>query len=960
MLKLYYNFDYKNILTLDERIDRKEIFTVMNNLTTEEQQRLWKLDTPPIRKKLLWGLDSQKNPCLLILYGKQEVERELRSSPRSYYVDAYLLKSDVTYTHYAVFHGTNGHLPSIPNTYYWEEQNLLCFTRGYKTADISWDYDRRTGWQQNITVNPQYIIKEFYKLEPTISFNYYEKRNYTDYIASLKEHNIQFKDIELIELPSDLLGVEADHPYMETIINMFFKERLYTRRKALSQWIKMQPSVKDYENLLKIASVELACGIFQELTIQKNPILLEMAQQIDKSNILWANEAYHSGLKRCINQYISLFDEKLLKKQKEFIYRTLPEMDFHIKQLSLNDAKDTKLKGKELEEYLDKPNAYYNISYIFGSQQNLYLYEKNTYTDGKNVKNIAFKNTIQTAKAYGMADAIGKIAYYLDAPRTTYYFKGSGKTSAYNYYVRYLRRTLDEYQATDETKFITAAREMLTSYTDHDNLDTYYNVSYNFFFDRYFREVIASNETAERSIWNRYLADVLFIAQNAKAEQVHKFCYTLLKKADDRHQFDSYDIKELITLSKIPYEKTAQLFEKILLTKLEALQEFDANIMIALMNVSSEKLWSAATTYFKRTNGKFEPEHIADFLFLDTIERWYSILEDNITHFTIEEYTAFVKSIAQKRELFLEQHIELPEQITDLLLKSVDKLETATVEEQQELLYYFTPLLLSLKKIPDFLFDITENIIFFMPYDTLKDTLQSIDLQHNRISEREYNTVALLKSCKEDVLPKDSLILSILETGSKRLVKTLTEIIDRHQSVLAERTTTLLLLFECNVYHLNKTAQSVFESLEIEKREKLHIILLDSPIERAYQYALKKLDDWYGNKLPTPFISRMMEHPCVEVKAYLSQKMKHAFSDLKETNPDLYIYYTKTLLYLPNKVSKSKEHIYRTIPLFLQYYPEKRQEIEHILLDIGSANSKIDSERALVTFAQIQKEVSTL
>lgn len=104
MLKLYYNFDYKNILTLDERIDRKEIFTVMNNLTTEEQQRLWKLDTPPIRKKLLWGLDSQKNPCLLILYGKQEVERELRSSPRSYYVDAYLLKSDVTYTHYAVFH----------------------------------------------------------------------------------------------------------------------------------------------------------------------------------------------------------------------------------------------------------------------------------------------------------------------------------------------------------------------------------------------------------------------------------------------------------------------------------------------------------------------------------------------------------------------------------------------------------------------------------------------------------------------------------------------------------------------------------------------------------------------------------------------------------------------------------------------------------------------------------------
>ena len=160
-------------------------------------------------------------------------------------------------------------------------------------------------------------------------------------------------------------------------------------------------------------------------------------------------EAYHNGLKRCINQYISLFDEKLLWKQKEFIYRTLPEMDFHIKRLELNGKT---LKGKELEEYLDKPNAYFNILYVFGDQK---LYEKNTYTDGINVNNIAFKNTIQTAKAYGMADAIGKIAYYLDAPRTTFYFKGSGRTSAYNYYLRYLRRTLDEYQATDEEKFIT-------------------------------------------------------------------------------------------------------------------------------------------------------------------------------------------------------------------------------------------------------------------------------------------------------------------------------------------------------------------------------------------------------------------------------------------------------------------------------------------------------------------------
>ncbi len=935
-------------------IERKS-FAIMRNLTSEEQQRLWKLDEPPIRKILLWGLDSQKNPCLLILCGEQKIEQELKSSPRSYYAEAYLLKSTVTYTKYAIFHGINGHLPSIPNIRYHKEKDVLCYSKGYKTARTYWDYNKTTGWQQHIDIDSQYIIQESYEMKQSVIFNYYEEKNYTDYVAYFKTNQISFKDFELIEHPSDLFGFKADSPYMELIVNMFSKERLYARKKCLSQFIDMQPSVEDYERILKVASVELACGIFQELTIKKNPILLETAKQIDKSKILWASEGYHSGLKRCINQYISLFDEKLLWKQKEFIYRTLPEMDFHIKHLTLNGIKQ---KGKELEEYLDKPHAYQNILYVFGNQN---LYEKNTYTDGKNVNNIAFKNTIQTAKAYGMADAIGKIAYYLDAPRTTCYFKGSGKVNAYNYYLRYLRRTLDEYRENDEEKFITAAREMLISYTDHDILDIYSNnLSFNFFFDRYFRTVIANNRAAEHSIWHKYLADVIFIAQNAKVLSVHDFCYTLLKKAYEHYKLDSYDLKELIVFSRIPYEKTAQLFEKILLPRLEALQEFDADIMISLMNTPSEKLWDSAKKYFRRTNGSFQPEHIAEFLFFDTIETWYNILEENVYHFTVKEYTTFLKSIVEKRERFLEQQIELSEQITDLLLKSVRQLDAATTEEQKELLYYFIPLLSSLKDIPNFLFDITENIIFSIPHEVLKDTLKDIHLQHNRISEKEYNTISLLKSCKEDVLPKDSLILSILETGSKRLVKTLTEIVELQQAALSERTSTLLLLFECTVYHLNKIAQSVFESLEMEKREKLHMILLDSPIERTYQYALKKLDDWYGNQIPTSFIPRMMEHPCVEVKAYLSQKMKDTFSNLKGANPDLYIYYVKALLYLPNKVSKSKESIYHTIPLFLNYYPEKRQEIEHILLDIGSANSKIDSERALVTFAQIQKEVSIL
>lgn len=926
----------------------------MKNLTPEEQKRVWKPEEPPIRKILLWGLDSKNNPCLLILYGKQKIERELRDNPNSYYADGYLLKPNVAYTHYAVFHGTNGHLPSIPNTIYCEEKNLICFTKGYKAARRYWDYDNDRGWYQRIEIEKKYIVNDSNEIKPPIQLPYYEEHTYADYVAAVKASQLTLEDFELVAKPSDLFGFAADSPYMGPIVNMFSRQRIYTRKKYLRQFMDMQPSAEEYGRILRIASVELACGIFQELTIAKNPVLLEMAKEIEDSEVLWANEGYHSGLKRCISQYTSLFDEKLLSQQKEFIYRTLPDMDFHIKHLTLRDKK---LKGKELEEYLSKPNAYQNLLYVYGSQN---LYQKSVYNDGRNVKNIAFKNTIQTATAYGMADAVGKIAYYLDTPRAACYFRGTGRSGAYNYYLRYLRRTLDGYLATDEAKFITAARELLTSYTDHDNY--YENLCYNFFFYKYFGEVTVTvnGRAAEESMWHRHLPDVIYIAQNAKAKAVHDFCYAILQKAHARHAFDSFTLKELIACSSIPYEKTAGLFEGILLPKLEALQEFDAGIMVALMGTPSERLWDAAKAYFKRTDGKFQPEHAADFLLLDTAETWYSVLEDTISRFTIGEYTVFLKAIAEKRELFLERNTELPGQVAELLLKSSSKLDAASIGEQQALLRYFTSLLLSLNKLPDFLFSIAENTIFSMPYGVLKDTLKDISLQHGSIPEWAYNTISLLESCKEDALPKDSLILSVLETGSQRLVKTLTGLIRRHQALLAGRETTLLLLFECSVSHLNQIAQSVFEGSELGKREKLHLLLLDSPAERAYQYALEKLEEWYGSKIPTQFILRMMEHPCVEVKAYLSRKMEQAFSELKGTNPDLYIYYAKTLLYLPNKVSKSKDQIYRTIPLFLGYYPEKQQEIEHMLLDIGSTNSKIDSERALVAFAQIQKEVSTL
>ncbi len=915
----------------------REKFILMSELTEEQKQRISYAEDP-IRKIMLWGKDSQKNNCLLILYGIQTYEIGVKHSSNQYYVDGHLLQPVVKYTHYAVFHGEKEHLPSIPNTYYYIEDKLLCYKRGYKTAKERWDYNReQRGYIRHLIVDDKYIVKEFYELKQNIELDYYKQTKYEDYVTYLKQNDIIFEDFEIIEDPSTLFDFEKNSKYYNIVYDMFSKQRLYSRIKKMKEFIKNSPSVEEYEKVLKVASVELACGIFEQLTIDKNPILLEKAKEIVKSKELWAKKEYHNGLIRFAKNYISVFDEKLIQQQKEFIYNTLPEMDFHVKRLKVYGKT---LTGKELEEYIEQNRGSYSDVYNnnwvmqYGTQK---LYDKNTYTDGKNIKNIAFKNTIQMARAYDMADAIGKITYYIDSQRTKNYLKITNE-EAYIYYQRYLRRIWDNYKATNENKFVEMMREFLASKQYYDEI----MYSSSFFINKYFEK---------KEVWYRHIDDIMYIVKNSTHNDVLYFCYEVLKQAQKQNLLPEFELKELIQLSQVPNQSLSKFFEGLLMPKLKALTIFDAEIMLTFMNMKSETLQKAAKEYFVKTNGKFKPEDIVNMLSLNTIEKWYTVIKTNIDVFSAEEYITFIKALSAKGET------EYPENIIELLQNSVEKLNVATTAQKQKLMEHFIAMILNNEKMSEFITEIAENVIFHMPYEQLKEELQNIELKHSALSERNYNTVALLKAVKEDNLPKDTVIMSILETSSAKLVKTLTEVADVLKDTLAERNTTMLLFMECNASTLNKIAQNVFEDMEIEKREKMHMILLDSPVERAYQYGLQKLEQWYGDKTPQKFVSRMLEHPCVAVKSYLSEKMEKAFEHLEQVQPDLYIYYVKTLLYLPNKATKSKDYVYSTIPAFVKYCPQKKKEIEDILLDIGSTNVKINAEKALVTFAQIQKEV---
>ena len=188
----------------------REKFILESELTEKQKQRFSYVVTP-IRKVMLWGKDKQKNNCLLMLYGLQGYEIGVKRYANQYYMDGYLLQPMVRYTHYAVFHGEKEHLPSIPNTYYYIEDKLLCYKRGYKTAKEKWDYDKQQRrYIRHLIVDDNYIVKEFYELKQKVELDYYHQIKYEDYVTYFKQNNITFEDFDIIEDPSTLFGFEKD------------------------------------------------------------------------------------------------------------------------------------------------------------------------------------------------------------------------------------------------------------------------------------------------------------------------------------------------------------------------------------------------------------------------------------------------------------------------------------------------------------------------------------------------------------------------------------------------------------------------------------------------------------------------------------------------------------------------------------------------------------------------------
>ncbi|SFC13508.1 hypothetical protein [Clostridium uliginosum] len=958
---------------------------------TKVQKRIWKKDYNPLRSIVLWGYDSNDNPSFLILYG----EHEFKSTESDGESINNILEDDVKYTSYVIFKGKEGHLPSfqavkiIEDGGYYNRNKDEDFPKMYYKTGIKYN------WYWNRDEN--YLVKEFKKLESEkqIVLPYFTEVSYEECVEKVKSQNIKFPDFKLAKHPNEILKLDEDiSKYYAIIYDMLSNENLYMRKKSLNELLESNAPKEIYDLLLKVGSTELVSGLFLELAKRKNSLLIEEAKTITESDINWGGENYTKGVKRCTNIYINTITPELKKNRVISIREHLPQMDLHLISINGKDIQPNKiLEGVHYRKYAAQEllKEYYGrYDYEKGEWIQYRCperYKVGPYTDGVILNTIDFKNTIEEAEAYGLADVIGKIAYYLDAPRLTYYFKGSGKSKELKYFKRYVRRIIDSYGKNDPDKFMEAMKSLLTSYTKYDYVCKFRgNFQFNDFIKNYLyydfnekpptgwdnwyarHEWMESDQLMKlegryefmKEIWDSHLEDVLDIAINSNINSVFKACYYILKDSEKTNELiNKMSYKQLSDLTQVSYEPLAHMFMDILTKKLNKLNTFDSKLMIDLINSSDEAIHEIAMKFFERTNGSFKANDIVDLMFLDNLNDWTSLFKENVLSLEGNEYLKFVKAIINNADRFKNSNISFSKDIKDLLSLSTSKIQNILDNEKISLISYIISSIFDKATMPEWMEVFLEEVIFSLSYEDLDDLLKGVVIESTpkAISVRNRQIISILESIQNKNLPCDAEFISILESGTSQMIKILFGIIMENCEELNRRFSTLLIMFESDVTILNKKAEEIFDNMAKEKQKKLHGIIIDSPVKKVYLFGLRKLDEIYRDLIPKEFIIQMLEHTSNEVKAYISDKTNEILHNLGNGNEDIFMYYVKTLLFLPNRISKSKDNVYEAIPKFVLKYRNKLDEFEDMLLDIGGSNVIIDSERALITLAKIRKEV---
>ncbi|RII35958.1 hypothetical protein D2A34_00895 [Clostridium chromiireducens] len=949
------------------------------------KKRIWKKDCSPIRSVVLWGRDNDNNPSFLILYG----EHKFKSTEDDGEPINRVLEDNVKYTSYAVFKGKEGHFPAFQAVKIIDEGGYHN-RRGNNLPKMYYKTGIKSYWKRD----ENYTVQEFVilKSEEQIILPYF-KFSYKECIEKIEEQGINFQDFILAKHPNEILELSEDFlEYYQLIYDLVSNENLYSRKKRLNELLDMKPSKAMYEYLIKIGSTEHVSGLFLELAKRKDSILVEEAKIIYESEIHWGEESYIKGVKRCARIYISTLDDKLKEDRAKSICESLPYMDLHLIRIKDSNILEGKIiEGATYRKYanqglLREYQGRYDYSKRKWIEQRCsQRYKISNYSDGVILNTLELKNTIQEAEAYGLADVIGKIAYYLDSPRLTYYFRGNDKTKELKYYKRYIQKIIDFYGQNDPERFMQAMKSLLTSYTKYDYVCKFRgNFQFNEILKHYLyyefkdKPPVGWENWEARSrwmendqlmklqgryefmkkIWDNHLEDVLDIASKAKIDPILKACYYILKDSKNTKQFvNNMPYTKLVKLTEGSYEPLANIFRQLLSEKLKSVGIFKSEIMFALMNSCKKENHDLARDYMNKTNGAFSASDLVVLIRMNNFEIWSEVFKENLLFLDASEYFNFVKAIIKNSEKFIS--VNFSKEIKDILSFSTSKIQKVSESEKVNLLENMIYEICNANKISDWIHEFVEEVIFSVSYEELDALLKKAKIRQvtKAISQRSRQVISILETIQNKKLPSDSDFIGILETGTSKMITVLFTAITESNEELSLRFSTLLIMLESDITILNKKAEEIFDNMTEEKRRKLHAMIIDSPVNKVYSFGIRKLDEIYKELIPKEIIIQMLEHTSSEVKAYISNKTNEILNNLGNGDKELFIYYIRTLLFLPNKISRSKDNLYEAIPKFVLKYIDKREEVEDILLDIGGSNIIKDSERALTTLAQIRKGV---
>lgn len=873
--------------------------------------------------------------------------------PGDYFVQSDCLECEFFF----IQRGNNGHFPSFKNL---EIQTIKKYDSDQRDEVI----DSYKVYEKHRILKGRYSRHAFiekkaienYKLN-NIKIPYNPNTSFKKVIEAIYNQEVEFDNFQLYENPIEILQLdESLATYSKKIIKIITNQNIYIRKKLLTELVEESPPIEVYNKILEIGSSELISGLFLELAKQKISLLKEKVLFIYNSRIDWVDERFASGIKRCAKLYLTAIDvDERRKRIKEI------EDSLNIKQFF-------------------RPDSYYDKFY-----------------------HIDFKNTLQEAEIFQLPHVIGKLAYFLDARKLTSILKKTRFHGALKYFRRYVRRLINRFSRINDKYYVEALRSFLISYSPDDYVSRFRNnfmenelLRYYIYHDfkeqkieypnhppniswREWRNIrnewkrfrkkdqlleIDGRVELNKEIWDDNLKIVLKIAKEAKIQHVANFCYFVLRDSPNSKDFlIGISLQFLVPLTHIKFPRLREFFINVIIGRLLDSKKFSSKDLVVLIKGKTLGLKVNIREYFERLNGVLKAKDLLDLMKIEEINFWLDIIRSTFSRMNFEQFKKLIELIIIRSTKSDQKEDEPKEQVTEVFYNNSKIIKNFPEKERKDLLIMIIDFLVESKKLQYWISHFLTEITLSVSVEDLKSLLfdHKIDYSAYDASNQHYNLIELLKSLEFDSIPNFSSVISILKEGTGKMVKILIDLIKNNLDQIQKDESLLLVLFESNISVLNNLAIQVYEDFTELKQKQLLPTLIDSPKEHTCKFGLDALSKLYGNNIPKKLLMRMLEHHSIIIKNYISNLIEDIVNNLhSKDNQKLFIYYLKSVLYLPRLLPNTKLKIYNALPNYVLLNKDKMQEIQKILLEIGGSNIKVESSRALVALAKLRTEVNNI